>query len=88
MRKLRNASRRRLERLVRQQTGLWFETKKLFDVLSKSFVNFIVTWNGLFLTRNWIDLNVVTTTMAMKHTALLFQLPNELTTFQRAISLV
>jgi hypothetical protein len=40
-------------------------------VLGKSIVNFVVARNRLFLASEGIDVNVVTTAMMMKNTALL-----------------
>jgi hypothetical protein len=57
-------------------------------VLGKSVVDLGVARNRLFLASSWIQVDVMTTTMAMQRTAIANELPDELGAFQTAICLV
>lgn len=57
-------------------------------MLGESVVDFGVAGDRLFLTRSRIHIDVMTTTMAMQHTAITDELPDEFGALQTAICLV
>jgi hypothetical protein len=61
---------------------------ELFDVLCEVIINVIVAWHGLLLAGGRIAIDVMARPVAHQHTARPFELPDQLATLHRAISLV